>query len=336
MLQRLRENTYAVTPGSFPFPHLCLRPSLSFPSRHINCFTLSCHPRSLCSQRDQEVAELRESVADRDAKLDASRADLMEAQAALAEKDEQLLAAYESLTTACRERAQLRTQLVRVSAGAAVVAGRRKAARGKRGLQWASEGGQGGGIGAGCGLIVQQRGGDVSQREGTRVWCGLAVGRGRVESGTQVPKAGPVIDMCVARGEWAGVAVQAPWVSEPRVRSGRAQQYVGPCQAARRARYCGLLVPSAKDCSFWQGPGRDVTQSISRQSISKQSIQQGKASAAKHQQAEHQQAAACGKSPLLLLSCHRACLPACRRTRSFRRPAPSWSRLPRISWTSRA
>ena len=42
---------------------------------------------------------------------------LMEAEALLSEKDEALLAAYESLTTACRERAGLRAQLLRVGAG---------------------------------------------------------------------------------------------------------------------------------------------------------------------------------------------------------------------------
>lgn len=44
-------------------------------------------------------------------------AELLEAEALLAEKDEALLAAYESLTTACKERAGLRAQLVRVRRG---------------------------------------------------------------------------------------------------------------------------------------------------------------------------------------------------------------------------
>ena len=56
----------------------------------------------------------------------------MEAEALLSEKDEALLAAYESLTTACRERAGLRAQLLRVGAGG----GRRGAGR-KIAHRWA-------------------------------------------------------------------------------------------------------------------------------------------------------------------------------------------------------
>ncbi len=64
--------------------------------------------------REREIAQLKATVAERDAKLKSSKEDLLESRLLLQEKDAALKGAYEALTLACTERAQLRQQLIEV------------------------------------------------------------------------------------------------------------------------------------------------------------------------------------------------------------------------------
>lgn len=69
---------------------------------------------NIVQAREREIAQLKASVAERDAKLKSSKEDLLESRLLLQEKDAALKGAYEALTLACTERAQLRQQLIEV------------------------------------------------------------------------------------------------------------------------------------------------------------------------------------------------------------------------------
>jgi septal ring factor EnvC (AmiA/AmiB activator) len=62
--------------------------------------------------KDKEIALLRASLMDRDARLQASKAELLQARRDLQDKDEELQSAYSRLTQACEQRAAVRATLI--------------------------------------------------------------------------------------------------------------------------------------------------------------------------------------------------------------------------------
>ncbi len=62
--------------------------------------------------KNQEISQLKAVLVAKDASLKAAKAEMLESRVVLREKDVQLTAAYEGLTAASRERADLRMQLI--------------------------------------------------------------------------------------------------------------------------------------------------------------------------------------------------------------------------------
>lgn len=66
----------------------------------------------LCRGKDKEIALLRAALVERDGRLQAGRAELLQARMELQEKDEELVLAYQRLTEACQQRSSVRAALI--------------------------------------------------------------------------------------------------------------------------------------------------------------------------------------------------------------------------------
>lgn len=67
---------------------------------------------SRCRGKDKEIALLRAALVERDGRLQAGRAELLQARMQLQEKDEELVTAYQRLTEACQQRSAVRAALI--------------------------------------------------------------------------------------------------------------------------------------------------------------------------------------------------------------------------------
>lgn len=77
-----------------------------------NCVSTVDHGGCPCRGKDKEIALLRAALVERDGRLQAGRAELLQARMQLQEKDEELVTAYQRLTEACQQRSAVRAALI--------------------------------------------------------------------------------------------------------------------------------------------------------------------------------------------------------------------------------